>query len=169
MAFSLSLSRRDPSDARGRNRCSLVFLGPIALVNRFARDRARTAAAALADQMPAQLIQRDDLAGESLQDGGARHAAHYATILALRRRMSARGLDRAQSVRAVVTHAGHDYADCRRAVFLRHGMEQDVGGGAVAVHRRRVGKDGRSEEHTSELQSPCNLVCRLLLEKKKTR
>src|SRR5256885_17167503 len=34
------------------------------------------------------------------------------------------------------------------------------------------GKEGlpviRSEEHTSELQSPCNLVCRLLLEKKKT-
>src|SRR5256885_15727424 len=26
--------------------------------------------------------------------------------------------------------------------------------------------NGRSEEHTSELQSPCNLVCRLLLEKK---
>src|SRR2546426_1600550 len=29
------------------------------------------------------------------------------------------------------------------------------------------GRRGRSEEHTSELQSPCNLVCRLLLEKKK--
>src|SRR2546426_5166579 len=29
--------------------------------------------------------------------------------------------------------------------------------------------DVRSEEHTSELQSPCNLVCRLLLEKKKKR
>src|SRR2546426_8526620 len=28
-------------------------------------------------------------------------------------------------------------------------------------------KPARSEEHTSELQSPCNLVCRLLLEKKK--
>src|SRR5256885_10943315 len=28
--------------------------------------------------------------------------------------------------------------------------------------------DLRSEEHTSELQSPCNLVCRLLLEKKNT-
>src|SRR2546426_3324307 len=27
----------------------------------------------------------------------------------------------------------------------------------------------RSEEHTSELQSPCNLVCRLLLEKKKNQ
>src|SRR5258706_8434878 len=30
-------------------------------------------------------------------------------------------------------------------------------------------KDGRSEEHTSELQSLTNLVCRLLLEKKKSR
>src|SRR5256885_4362924 len=29
--------------------------------------------------------------------------------------------------------------------------------------------DFRSEEHTSELQSPCNLVCRLLLEKKKKK
>src|SRR5690606_39429869 len=32
-----------------------------------------------------------------------------------------------------------------------------------------VGRDRRSEEHTSELQSRENLVCRLLLEKKKTR
>src|SRR5256885_9434648 len=31
----------------------------------------------------------------------------------------------------------------------------------------RKGVTSRSEEHTSELQSPCNLVCRLLLEKKK--
>src|SRR5256885_6301630 len=35
------------------------------------------------------------------------------------------------------------------------------------VDVRRIEED-RSEEHTSELQSPCNLVCRLLLEKKKT-
>src|SRR2546426_5014978 len=35
--------------------------------------------------------------------------------------------------------------------------------GRIEVDRRRL----RSEEHTSELQSPCNLVCRLLLEKKK--
>src|SRR5256885_6997584 len=34
--------------------------------------------------------------------------------------------------------------------------------------RRERGLTDRSEEHTSELQSPCNLVCRLLLEKKKT-
>src|SRR2546426_7723346 len=32
----------------------------------------------------------------------------------------------------------------------------------------QAGASFRSEEHTSELQSPCNLVCRLLLEKKKT-
>src|SRR2546426_2000548 len=32
---------------------------------------------------------------------------------------------------------------------------------------RTTAARGRSEEHTSELQSPCNLVCRLLLEKKK--
>src|SRR5256885_5698569 len=38
--------------------------------------------------------------------------------------------------------------------------------GGVAFGARRVG-GLRSEEHTSELQSPCNLVCRLLLEKKK--
>src|SRR2546426_10795021 len=39
------------------------------------------------------------------------------------------------------------------------------------VHRvRDVGdEEERSEEHTSELQSPCNLVCRLLLEKKKKK
>src|SRR5688500_19906114 len=53
-----------------------------------------------------------------------------------------------------------------------------VAGGAVAsrpahprLHRSRhrgracAHPGGRSEEHTSELQSPCNLVCRLLLEK----
>src|SRR5256885_8919771 len=37
-----------------------------------------------------------------------------------------------------------------------------------AAARGGVRKPVRSEEHTSELQSPCNLVCRLLLEKKKT-
>src|SRR2546427_8261211 len=35
--------------------------------------------------------------------------------------------------------------------------------------RTRGGKHPRSEEHTSELQSQSNLVCRLLLEKKKTK
>src|SRR5256885_5738240 len=35
------------------------------------------------------------------------------------------------------------------------------------ARRRASSRHARSEEHTSELQSPCNLVCRLLLEKKK--
>src|SRR5256885_7168369 len=41
---------------------------------------------------------------------------------------------------------------------------------SMAAFWRRSSRrlSGRSEEHTSELQSPCNLVCRLLLEKKKS-
>src|SRR5256885_4882750 len=44
-----------------------------------------------------------------------------------------------------------------------------VGGGPDGTSRLVADKLARlrSEEHTSELQSPCNLVCRLLLEKKK--
>src|SRR5256885_10888181 len=38
-----------------------------------------------------------------------------------------------------------------------------------ALRAAGVPVDERSEEHTSELQSPCNLVCRLLLEKKKKK
>src|SRR5256885_2840136 len=37
---------------------------------------------------------------------------------------------------------------------------------AYAVNETTARLQERSEEHTSELQSPCNLVCRLLLEKK---
>src|SRR5256885_11113072 len=40
------------------------------------------------------------------------------------------------------------------------------GGEVLVVLECGVEKLLRSEEHTSELQSPCNLVCRLLLEKK---
>src|SRR5256885_11298341 len=40
-------------------------------------------------------------------------------------------------------------------------------GSLVTVQCYRERYSARSEEHTSELQSPCNLVCRLLLEKKK--
>src|SRR2546426_4793605 len=40
--------------------------------------------------------------------------------------------------------------------------------GVATIYRAAAERFPRSEEHTSELQSPCNLVCRLLLEKKKT-
>src|SRR5256885_12296357 len=50
------------------------------------------------------------------------------------------------------------------------GEMQPVGRGRAFQQMMRPRPTGciRSEEHTSELQSPCNLVCRLLLEKKKT-
>src|SRR5258708_24708947 len=41
--------------------------------------------------------------------------------------------------------------------------------GRAHLHRRIAGRSIRSEEHTSELQSPDHLVCRLLLEKKKKK
>src|SRR2546426_9920274 len=58
-------------------------------------------------------------------------------------------ISRAPGVRAV--HVGFD------------GPAEGRGAGAS------LRGDVRSEEHTSELQSPCNLVCRLLLEKKKIK
>src|SRR5256885_3571375 len=64
-----------------------------------------------------------------------------------------------------------------REIFFRGGPSGQIGdlGNRVSfsIHRRhgssalRLAASCRSEEHTSELQSPCNLVCRLLLEKKK--
>src|SRR5688500_19286623 len=44
---------------------------------------------------------------------------------------------------------------------------QTTGGERLRAEFSRDPRQVRSEEHTSELQSPCNLVCRLLLEKKK--
>src|SRR5256885_7242781 len=69
-----------------------------------------------------------------------------------------------------------------RREFLKTGLAAGVLGvtGSLPLSAARqtatdwvtLGKSGvkvRSEEHTSELQSPCNLVCRLLLEKKKKK
>src|SRR5438552_11760312 len=61
-------------------------------------------------------------------------------------------------------------AGCRRLNPAARRMLRDcplaVRRGLLWVRTRRTAK-GRSEEHTSELQSPDHLVCRLLLEKKK--
>src|SRR5256885_8800243 len=55
----------------------------------------------------------------------------------------------------------------REAPNVKAGLEVLAGAvGSLAVVLGSV-QVLRSEEHTSELQSPCNLVCRLLLEKKK--
>src|SRR2546430_3758330 len=65
----------------------------------------------------------------------------------------------------------------REALLIERGIvtqiDEDLSGtaiGAVSSEAYRpTGVALRSEEHTSELQSQSNLVCRLLLEKKKTR
>src|SRR5205807_9224079 len=57
------------------------------------------------------------------------------------------------------------------AKFLRKGVVRSIEVREQSVQDMirfvQTGFEYRSEEHTSELQSPCNLVCRLLLEKKK--
>src|SRR5688572_32296950 len=57
-------------------------------------------------------------------------------------------------------------ADCRRAEG-RRGDRRELP--EKRADRRPGGRKDRSEEHTSELQSQSNLVCRLLLEKKKIK
>src|SRR5256885_7211002 len=58
----------------------------------------------------------------------------------------------------------HD-AHAQQHALLRRGTGHGRRG-----RQQHGGRGGcRSEEHTSELQSPCNLVCRLLLEKKKKK
>src|SRR5256885_3616703 len=52
---------------------------------------------------------------------------------------------------------------------VRFRSSQPQPGRMLTQHTGLPPRPGRSEEHTSELQSPCNLVCRLLLEKKKQK
>src|SRR5256885_7707772 len=54
---------------------------------------------------------------------------------------------------------------CRRAA--QRWPHAAAAAGVRALTLAQASHTTRSEEHTSELQSPCNLVCRLLLEKKK--
>src|SRR3989454_1527552 len=69
----------------------------------------------------------------------------YTTLFRSRRERRQVGGDEVRQAARIV-----DVHDHRLEVVRKHGRELN-----------------RSEEHTSELQSPCNLVCRLLLEKKK--
>src|SRR2546426_6071594 len=55
----------------------------------------------------------------------------------------------------------------RAAAFWQDMMDGRIP--LLCARRKRRCRHTRSEEHTSELQSPCNLVCRLLLEKKKKK
>src|SRR3989454_10603604 len=84
-----------------------------------------------------------------------------------------RGVDPAEPERV-----GEHHGRCRRSAIAAHAvqvagwvgtLEIDGGGEPAPFHGERANRHFRSEEHTSELQSPCNLVCRLLLEKKKKK
>src|SRR2546426_5752731 len=59
----------------------------------------------------------------------------------------------------------HDPDHCIEDLAVRE--RDDVVHKTLHYRKRVIAHALRSEEHTSELQSPCNLVCRLLLEKKK--
>src|SRR5256885_6285858 len=58
------------------------------------------------------------------------------------------------------------FRSIRRGIDRLAGNPVPLGRPCAQVHRAAAFGAERSEEHTSELQSPCNLVCRLLLEKK---
>src|SRR2546426_5514393 len=87
--------------------------------------------------------------------------------------MSIRAFSRAASISRVGSYfsfspwqSWHPFCGCcknQSGWSSAEPMRSKKGGGVPYFDR--IGS--RSEEHTSELQSPCNLVCRLLLEKKK--
>src|SRR6266478_7867630 len=95
-------------------------------------------------------------AGRVLADGagaGHHHARHYTANPAVRHLPG-----------PLASLRGHGDGDLRR---LRRGGARNLAAGRAVLGPGRA--QARSEEHTSELQSQSNLVCRLLLEKKKTK
>src|SRR2546426_3586328 len=80
-------------------------------------------------------------------------------------------LFRSQCGELRVTLGRRDRLHAEQRTAVRGGVVEDggVAGGEVGCVKPHLAPSDRSEEHTSELQSPCNLVCRLLLEKKKNQ
>src|SRR5256885_6733442 len=70
-----------------------------------------------------------------------------------------------------IQYGSWKWADIRRIHISTdvslHGCDERLLKDFAAAQQSPSRDARRSEEHTSELQSPCNLVCRLLLEKKK--
>src|SRR3712207_7095314 len=72
-------------------------------------------------------------------------------------------------VEPTITPPGQRHADAAAVAAAAEGGDPGKRAGRVLLLRQHGQAGGRSEEHTSELQSRQYLVCRLLLEKKKKR
>src|SRR5690606_39277213 len=77
------------------------------------------------------------------------------------------GTRRGQTGGAAAAGESHEHGLGDVVLVMTEAEQVDAAAAKFAVEERVAG-DARSEEHTSELQSRENLVCRLLLEKKKT-
>src|SRR5688500_17602850 len=117
------------------------------------------------EDAPGTLIREDPLVEQRNKVRGLAHDRNVAkvTLLAVpdrpgvARSVFAPLADAGINVDMIVQNVGHDGATDLSFTVPR-----------VELARAERVLDPRSEEHTSELQSPCKLVCRLLLEKKKT-
>src|SRR6266850_4094109 len=97
----------------------------------------------------------------------AAHAARLSTATSTPFNLLKRLEPRHHAAREAL-HVGAREIGRQRAELAHHEQVAEAHLAPVALERPGHGLGAaRSEEHTSELQSPCNLVCRLLLEKKK--
>src|SRR6267378_2082367 len=132
MAFSLS--PHSLSRALGRN------WGPFDLVVLFKLIRWISLRAVIAHQVRGDSIEWNNLAGISFKDRGARHPTDHASIFALRDGHSTGRLDRAESFRAVISHAGHQNSDHSEPKLLRDGMEKHIRGRTMYIDGRPIGE-----------------------------
>src|SRR5256885_2961961 len=106
------------------------------------------------------------------QHGGASRVSKLMRLI--QRTTKMRSFGKGKGFDLAIAHGSNDLAIASRMLGIPEANMHDYEF-AVAQHHvgcrlaKRVIFPDRSEEHTSELQSPCNLVCRLLLEKKKKR
>src|SRR5947208_7944451 len=135
-------------------------------VGRPSRAAALTSAGAMR-RLPALACLRpgrgygDFLANTKSAEKAARQAEkHRARNVALRSRMRT-------AVRDVTTALGGGNKEAAQSSYNQAVPIIDSLVSKQIIHRNKAARHKRSEEHTSELQSPDHLVCRLLLEKKK--
>src|SRR2546426_7074060 len=128
-------------------------------------DGARYLVVFAGDQAPPDFAQRVSALGgvvDTILDGVGLAVASGLTDPAARELRSAPGVMAVEPDLIL----GAEAADELAAADLGVADATEVAIGSSAAP---TGAPTRSEEHTSELQSPCNLVCRLLLEKKKKK